>query len=202
VIEDFNGFLWIQAIARCLLQAVDFLHTNKYVHQDIHLGNVLATFARGEMASNDTGAIQFKLADLGVAKLSDEIDATNTRAQWMLPPEVLEQAEFGPIDHRLDIYHCGLLFLSLLYGRELHFSIDEIKAGKPRELALLLPPPYNFALEKALRRHVSFRTETAKELWRDLNSPPPNVQEGVPETRLLNLESDSDPVSPSAETTV
>jgi hypothetical protein len=29
----------------------------------------------------------------------------------------------------------------------------------------------NIALEKALRRHVMFRTETAIELWRDLNSP-------------------------------
>jgi len=33
-----------------------------------------------------------------------------------------------------------------------------------------LRSPFNFALEKALRRHVSKRTETARELWRDLKS--------------------------------
>jgi hypothetical protein len=55
-------------------------------------------------------------------------------------------------------------------GAELKFSNDEILAGKPRQLALQLPPPYNFALEKALRRHVAARTASAMELWRDLSS--------------------------------
>ena len=35
-----------------------------------------------------------------------------------------------------------------------------------------LEPPLNVALEKALRRHVMFRTANAMELWRDLQSPP------------------------------
>jgi hypothetical protein len=60
-----------------------------------------------------------------------------------------------------------------LHGNELRFTPEEIKEGKPRELALQLPAPYNFALEKALRRHVPYRTETAMELRRDLNSPEP-----------------------------
>jgi serine/threonine protein kinase len=120
--------------------------------------------------ADDPGAIQFKLGDLGVAKLFSEIDATNTRALWMLPPEVLEPSEFGPVDYRIDIYHCGLLFLHLASGKELHFTPEEIKTGRPRELALQLPAPFNFALEKALRRHVAYRTATAMELWRDLNS--------------------------------
>jgi serine/threonine protein kinase len=119
-----------------------------------------------------------------VAKLFTEIDATNTRALWMLPPEAMDSSEFGPLDHRIDIYHCGLLFLHLLNGRELRFTAEEIKAGQPRELALQLPPPYNFALEKALRRHVAHRTENAMELWRDLNSPEPTP---APEPEQLTL---------------
>jgi len=51
-----------------------------------------------------------------------EIDAQNTRAQWMLPPEVLNSSEFGPIDRRIDIYHVGLLFLQLAYSKELKFT--------------------------------------------------------------------------------
>jgi hypothetical protein len=76
------------------------------------------------------------------------------------------------MDHRIDIYHCGLLFLHLLNGAEIRFTQEEILSGKPRELALQLPQPYNFALEKTLRRHVAARTASAMELWRDLNSPP------------------------------
>jgi eukaryotic-like serine/threonine-protein kinase len=172
-LDPFYGSRWIKPIARCLLQALHFLHTNGIAHQDIHSGNVFASFAKNEMNSDDIGAIQFKLGDFGVAKLFSEIDESNTRAQWMLPPEVLERTEFGPIDHRIDIYHCGLLFLCLAHGSEISFTPEEIKAGLPRDLALQLQPPYNFALEKALRRHVQSRTESAMELWRDLNSPEP-----------------------------
>ncbi len=97
----------------------------------------------------------------------------------MLPPEVSSVSEFGPIDHRQDIYHCGLLFLHLAHGKELRFTQEEILAGLPRDLALQLPPPFNFALEKSLRRHAAFRTETAMELWRDLNSPAPASEHPV-----------------------
>lgn len=167
----FHGRVWIRPIARCLLQAIDFLHTNGIAHQDVHAGNIFASFARDEMDKTNPGAMQFKLGDFGVAKLFSEIDESNTRAQWMLPPEVLDRTEFGPIDRRIDIYHCGLIFLSLAHGKEFAFTPDEIKTGLPRRLALQLQPPLNFALEKALRRHVQSRTASAMELWRDLNSP-------------------------------
>jgi serine/threonine protein kinase len=170
--DGFNGPGWIMPIARCLLQAVHFTHLNGLVHQDIHTGNVFASFIKDEMVPHDPNrqAIQFKLGDLGVAKLFGELDARNTRAQWMLPPEALDGSEFGPLDHRIDIYHCGLLLLQIARSQEVQFTQDEIKTGKPRELALQLPPPFNFALEKALRRHVQHRTDSAQELWRDLNS--------------------------------
>lgn len=193
---DFDGYtpsVWIHPIARCLLQAVHYAHINQYAHQDIHLGNVFAAFAKNEMNSEDPGAIQFKLGDLGVAKLFSEIDATNTRAAWMLPPEALNPSEFGPLDYRIDIYHCGLIFLHLAHGKELSFTADEAKEGKPRELALQLPAPYNFALEKALRRHVAYRTETAMELWRDLNSAVAAPAEKPAEQ--LELQATAEPVS-------
>ncbi len=170
-LEPFNGAVWLVPVARCLLQAVQYLHSNHYAHQDIHLGNVFAAFSRDEMSPTAPGAIQFKLADLGVSKVFSEIDAANTLAEWMRPPEGLDPAEFGPMDQRIDIYHAGLLFLQLAVSKRLEFSREEILAGRPREMALQLPAPLNFALEKALRRHVPFRTATAMELWRDLQSP-------------------------------
>jgi serine/threonine protein kinase len=190
-LEPYDGIAWLKPVARCILQAVNYVHMNQYAHQDIHLGNVFAAFAKDEMNSEDPGAIQFKLGDLGVAKLFSEIDAANTRAQWMLPPEVLEPSEFGPLDHRIDIYHCGLLFLHLALGKELRFTAEEIRAGRPRELAMQLPAPFNFALEKALRRHVPYRTANAMELWRDLNSPEPPVQQ-APEQLHFEVEAISE----------
>lgn len=169
-LKDFNGFAWLMPIARCLMQAVHYIHLNQYAHQDIHPGNVFAAFAKDEMRPRDPGAIHFKLGDLGVAKLFGELDSANTRADWMLPPEAIDPVEFGPIDHRIDIYHVGLLLLQLTYSHELRFSRDEILAGRPREMALDLLAPYNFILEKTLRRHVAYRTTTAMELWRELYS--------------------------------
>jgi serine/threonine-protein kinase len=190
-LKNFYGLAWVKAIGRCLLQAVHFLHTNGFAHQDIHGGNVLTSFVRDEMVPTDS-AIQFKLGDLGVAKFFTDIDVKNTRAQWMLPPEVLNSNEFGPLDYRIDIYHCGLLFLQIAYGTDLRFTPDEILNGKPRDLAISLPAPYCFALEKALRRHVAARTADAMEFWRDLNSPaeagPPLLERPqIPAPNIENL---------------
>ncbi len=169
-LKDLNGMSWFMPMARHILQAVNYLHLNNYVHQDIHEGNIFATFIKDEMIPEKDQVIQFKLGDLGVSKLLHEIDLANTRAQWMLPPEVLQPGEFGPTDTRLDIYHLGLIFLQLAYSKRLQFSDQDTLSGKPREMALELPAPFNFALEKALRRHVEYRTATAMEFWRDLHA--------------------------------
>ena len=167
----FHGPTWVLPVAHCLLQAVDIIHRAGFVHQDIHLGNVFATTEKNEFNREDFGAIQFRLGDLGVAKLISEVGAAQTRG-WMLPPELIDPTAYGQADHRIDIYHTGLLLLQLALNKQLQFKPEEIAAGKPREMALTLGPPLSVALEKALRRRVHLRTQDAKELWRDLNSPP------------------------------
>lgn len=169
--ETFNGLTWLMPIARCLLQAVQYLHLQSYVHQDIHVGNVFTSLVKDELVPTEIGSILFKLGDLGVARVIDDVAPENTRAQWMLPPEVLDPSECGDTNAGIDIYNLGLLFLQLAHSKELRFSQQEILAGKPREMALGLDAPLRFALEKALRRHVSFRTASPMELWRDLQSP-------------------------------
>jgi eukaryotic-like serine/threonine-protein kinase len=164
-----KGALWLMPIARCLLQAVQYLHNMQFVHQDIHPGNVFTSFVKDEMVKENPTITQFKLGDLGVARFAHEVDATNTRANWMLPPEVLNPAEFGPTDRHIDIYHLGLLFLQLMYSKELQFSVEDVLAGRPRGMAETLPAPYGPAISRALRRHVEHRTPDAMTLWLDLN---------------------------------
>ena len=168
--ENFQGHLWLRAMARQLLQAVHFLHCSDYVHQDIHGGNVFVATVRDDMAPNDM-IFSFMLGDLGITKMVTEMDAANTvLAEWMRAPEALNPAEFGRMDHRMDIYHCGLLFLQVLLGEPLTFTRDEVLQGAPRELALRIGGSFSFALEKALRRHVEYRTASALEFWRDINT--------------------------------
>ena len=60
-LENFAGHLWLMPIARCLLQAVEYLHLNNYVHQDIHLANVFASVVKDEMVPTQPGAGIVKL---------------------------------------------------------------------------------------------------------------------------------------------
>lgn len=171
-IPGFDGRRWIELMAGSLLQAVHYIHVNNFVHQDIHSGNIFARYPLNEMLKKPTDGLQFKLADLGVARLAGEVHAQTTRAAWMLPPEVLSPAEYGPIDKRVDIYHIGLFFLQLGYSKEMEFTTEDVLAGRPPELALALPAPLSVAIEKTLRRHVQFRTANVMEIWRDLHTPP------------------------------
>lgn len=174
-LEDLDGMQWVHPLARCLLQAVHFLHTCGYVHQDIHFGNIFAQVHRNEMNPEEGKSVTFKLADFGITKVFEQVDAANTMLNpGMLPPEYLEPA-FGVMDHRIDIYHCGLLFLQLLCGKQLKFTNEEILSGLPRQLAEKLPDPYGRALAAALRRHVDARTSTAIDFWHNLNGNFQNV---------------------------
>jgi serine/threonine protein kinase len=164
----FDGRSWIQAIARCLLQAAHFVHVQQLVHCDIHAGNVMARFIPDEMPSKDK-VVTFKLGDFGLAKSKDALDANGVFLNAIRPPEAIRHDEFGPLDHKADIYQIGLLLLQLLIGPR-QFTEDDRLAGIPRELALECEPPYSFALEKALRCHALYRTASALELWRDLRS--------------------------------
>lgn len=94
--QKYDGYLWFMPVARCLLQAIAFIHLSNRVHRDIHPGNVLYSFVRNEVGDPATQSLTFKVADLGISRLeTDEDFYKGTMAQWMLPPEVLDPAQFG-----------------------------------------------------------------------------------------------------------
>lgn len=166
-----RGNIWIPYLARDILQALHFIHNFRegYVHKDIHPGNVFVSLIKDKMIVTQNPVYIFKIGDLGISKLEKDIDLFNTMAQWMLPPEFLNPTEFGKIGRQVDIYHTGLLLLSLLLGKVPQFTHQQICEGKPREMAESLDSPYSSAIAKALRRHVDYRTQTALDFWREIS---------------------------------
>lgn len=166
---DFQGDVWFPGIARCVLQAINFIHRQNYVHKDLHPGNVFSSLTFDEMVPGKDPAWRFKVGDLGISRLLPDVDIFNTvLAKWMVPPEFLNPAEFGVLSWNVDIYHAGLLFLSILLGRIPTYTQDEVLNGLPRQTAEALRSPYAPAIARALRRHVAARTPTGLDFWRDL----------------------------------
>ena len=166
-----NGEIWFPHVSRDILNGLQYIHDHGYVHKDLHAGNVLVSLQRDTMIVDKDPVWRFKIGDLGISRLEGDIRFFNTRlAQWMLPPEFLRGEEFGVIGKHVDIYHVGLLLLSLLLNQTLDFTRDDIIAGRPRELAERLQSRYAAAVARSLRRHVSARTASAIEMWREISA--------------------------------
>lgn len=168
---EVKGELWLLPMARCVLQGTHFIHQAGYVHKDLHPGNIFLRYVRDEMSPVNNQVLVFKIGDLGISRLATEIDVFNTiLAQWMLPPEFLSPKDFGKVGPQTDIYHIGLLCMSLLAGKTIEFTTEEILNGKPRQLAETLQSPCAPAIARALRRHVADRTQTPLDFWRELSA--------------------------------
>ncbi|WP_013322365.1 protein kinase family protein [Gloeothece verrucosa] len=180
--NDFLDYLF-PYIARDILQAIHFIHQVGYVHKDLHLGNVFVHLVKDKLLPDNTPVWIFKIGDLGISNLEADIDIFNTTlAAWMLPPEYLDPQEYAIKDNgeyrltkQIDIYHTGLLLLSVLLGYTPPFTEQEILQGSPRQMAENLPLPYGQAIAKALRRHVEFRTQTALKFWQDIKAAIPST---------------------------
>lgn len=175
-LPDYAGELWLPALARDVLQAIDYIHNEGYIHKDLHPGNIFVAWSRDRMVPSKPHVVSFKVGDLGIAREESNIDIFNTLlAQWMLPPEALNPTEFGPVNRGIDTYHIGLVLLSVLLGRVPEFTRDEILEGKPREMAEQLQSPYSQAIAFALRRHAKARANIVQ-LWDELlKVMPPTV---------------------------
>lgn len=168
---DLTGELWLPYVCRDILHGLQFIHHHGFVHKDLHAGNVFVSEQRHPMGPNANSIFRFKIGDLGISRLEGDITFFNTRlAQWMLPPEFLRPAEFGVLGKHVDIYHVGLLLLGLLLNETPNFTKDEIIAGRPREIAEGLSSKYAAAVARALRRHVSARTPSAIDMWREISA--------------------------------
>lgn len=164
-----NADIWIPYVARDILQGLEYIHANGYVHKDMHPRNVFVSLSFDRMFPNRDPVWSFKIGDLGISRLERDIDIFNTLlAQWMLPPEAIDPTEFGPVGRTMDIYHTGLLLLALLLGRVPFFTRGEILSGVPRKVAENQPSKYGSVIAMALRRHATARIPTAMQFWREI----------------------------------
>ncbi len=153
-------------LARQLLAAVQFLHDNDIVHDDLHAGNVLITQA--------TDRPQVKISDFGIShELRGNASVRpNIVHHAIMAPEILST---GYTSKQSDIYQVGLLLYWMVTGNtaiDMGAPYDElvrvVADGEPRKQAELIGTPLGNVVAKMLRRRENFRYSSAREVWADL----------------------------------
>lgn len=162
---NFSPAVWFKPIGNCLLQALDFIHRSGFVHCDVHPGNVYSELHRDVVTSKSYGSCNFRLGDMGLTRHAEHVCEFGTLLNRIRPPECMAPEEFGPVDHRVDIYQTGLLLLEVATWRTHAFSDEERLKGTPREVALTLDREYSQVIEPMIRRHAEFRVPTAADAW-------------------------------------
>jgi serine/threonine-protein kinase len=157
-------------LARQLLAAVQFLHDNDVVHDDLHPGNVLIAHA--------TDRPVVKISDFGI---SHELrGAPQVRPSVVhhaiMPPEILAS---GYTSKQGDIYQVGLLLYWMLTGSSaidmgLPYAelVRQVADGEPRRRAEGLGTSMGALIAKMLRRREAYRYSSAREVWGDLRALP------------------------------
>jgi hypothetical protein len=162
---------WAPYIARDVLQALAFVHRLGHVHKDVHVGNIFVSVSTDVMDPNHQPRLQFKLGDLGIARLEHDIRTVGTiLAPWMRPPEAIDPNTFGRVSKPTDVYHAALLLLAVLRREIYPFTEAEIVAGLPRDLAERTGWAGAMALSNALHPVVQRRTQSPLELWREIQA--------------------------------
>lgn len=156
-------------MTRQLLAAVQFLHDNDVVHDDLHAGNVLITH---------TDRPTVKISDFGISNELRGMTAVrpNVVHHAIMAPEILST---GYTSRQSDLYQVGLLLYWMLMG-EPAIQLDvpyqelvrQVADGEPRRRAELIGTPFGDLIAKMLRRREAFRYASAREVWAELRELP------------------------------
>ncbi len=166
--KDYHAGVWFRALAKGVLHALHWVHMHELVHCDVHAGNVFLNFLPDAIV-DDQSACKFQLGDFGQTRPTQNIEPAGTFLASLRPPEAFNATEFGPLDHRIDLYQAGLLFLNFLSGQEFVFTRVEILEGGPRAMAEGLPHPAASIISAMLRRHSTWRPLTARHAWLEID---------------------------------
>ncbi|MEM9897882.1 MAG: protein kinase [Pseudomonadota bacterium] len=154
--------LILMLAAKCILEALDFMHGLGFVHTDINPGNALLEL------SPDNRPLGVKLCDLGLSAPKEYLRPGKHMAKWNPSPETIDQKEFGNEGPAMDVYSTAQILLEVLTGEELpRFKHEEICSGALRTFALELDDPVAEALAEALNTAPVQRPSPIK-LWRNI----------------------------------
>ena len=153
---------WAINITLDICRGLMAAHEHNIIHRDIKPQNVLLT-----------SDLRAKISDFGVACILETASAyaeTVTGTRKYMAPEQYE----GNYDYRADLYSTGLILYEMLSGifpfqGSDHDEIKMQKQCSEPEPSNELPEPLREVLQKALRRSVEKRYQTAADMYNDLD---------------------------------
>ncbi|QEG43461.1 serine/threonine-protein kinase [Roseimaritima ulvae] len=151
------------AIVPQICEALQYAHGQGVVHRDIKPENILI---------NTSG--QVKIADFGIAKLTELGDEWGLTGQWQvmgtphyMAPEQIEHP--SEVDHRADIYSLGVVLYEMLTG-ELPLGRFGVPSSRAK-LDVRLDEVVLRSLEKEPQRRYQRVTEVQTDLERVRDTP-------------------------------
>ena len=156
------------AIMDQLLDALGCVHQHGICHRDVKPANIMLTPA-GRVKLSDFGVA--RLRDAGLTKVSSVIGTP----AFMAP----EQFTGGPVDHRADLFACGVLLFQLLSGRRLFHGapaavMQQILHDEPPSLSEttggLVGRGYDGMMLRALAKRADERFSTAGDMREALHA--------------------------------
>ena len=156
-------------LSRQMLAAVQYLHDNDLVHDDLHPGNVL-----------------IQQADRPIVKISDFGISHELRGASAVRPEMVHHAIMAPellaagyTSKQSDLYQLGLIMYWLIAGVPpmnldvpYPYLVQQISEGTARRAAEQMGTAYGAIVAKLLRRRDAWRYTSAREVWNDLRNLP------------------------------
>ena len=178
--------------------ALTAAYEHHMVHRDIKPDNI--------MFASDGSA---KLADLGIAKSTDEQDTTLTLAptvfgtpSYMSPEQALDSRK---VDSRADIYSLGIVFYEMLAGQRpyrgdssiqiLSQIVSETETPDIRTVCPQIPPVLAELVADMTAKKLSQRIQNPKVLLERLNKIDPDALPGPPHDSAAEA-----PTAPPANT--
>lgn len=106
----------VRSWTRDLLDALSFLHTKNFAHQDIHPGNVLLfREATGEFVPKLSDCwFQREIHNASISKPGMPGLSSAKSAYW-LPPEIAGQSK-PQYSYKTDIWEFGIVFIQMIFG--------------------------------------------------------------------------------------
>lgn len=159
------------SICRDVCSALEYIHGEGVIHRDIKPHNVLL---------DDRGRAY--LADLGLARIHDELSLSLTRTgqlvgtPYYMSPEQVRARKYG-VDERTDIFSLGALLYEVIAGRvpfdgdseeKVLYAISFADAKPPRAYDPTIPEDLETICLKALEKVPGHRYPSASAMRADL----------------------------------